>query len=91
MNTFRDVVKAGSGVRFLPPLLHIQLSILFNTLRLKSLLMSRGFPVILGALCIISCLAYPFGWSNNSEVLQICGHESGSFKLGEFDFNFLFK
>ncbi|CDS43363.1 lipoma HMGIC fusion partner [Echinococcus multilocularis] len=35
-----------------------------------------------GALCLVACLVYPFGWSNNSEILQICGPGSGSFKLG---------
>ncbi|VDL60666.1 unnamed protein product [Hymenolepis diminuta] len=30
---------------------------------------------VLGSLCLTSCFIYPFGWSNNSEINQICGDE----------------
>ncbi|KAL5965937.1 LHFPL tetraspan subfamily member 6 protein, partial [Taenia solium] len=35
-----------------------------------------------GTLCLVACIAYPFGWSNNSEISQICGPESGTYELG---------
>ncbi|KAL5105172.1 LHFPL tetraspan subfamily member 6 protein [Taenia crassiceps] len=51
----------------------------------RSLKLSRACSyvyLVAGALCLVACIAYPFGWSNNSEISQICGHASGSYKLG---------
>uniref|UniRef100_A0A5K3EKV5 LHFPL tetraspan subfamily member 6 n=1 Tax=Mesocestoides corti TaxID=53468 RepID=A0A5K3EKV5_MESCO len=42
---------------------------------------SSGY-IVAGSLCLVACFAYPFGWSDNTEILQICGPESGVFKLG---------
>ncbi|VDK22746.1 unnamed protein product [Taenia asiatica] len=38
--------------------------------------------LVAGTLCLVACIAYPFGWSNNSEISQICGPESGTYELG---------
>ncbi|TPP61286.1 hypothetical protein FGIG_01845 [Fasciola gigantica] len=39
--------------------------------------------LIAGTLAFLCCGIYPLGWNQNSEVQQICGQSSSSFRLGK--------
>ncbi|CAH8578937.1 unnamed protein product [Dicrocoelium dendriticum] len=43
---------------------------------------SQAILLLAGSMVLFSCAIYPVGWSSNSEVLQICGEQSSSFRLG---------
>nr|CAH8863254.1 unnamed protein product [Trichobilharzia regenti] len=38
--------------------------------------------LISGLLILLCCILFPIGWSDNSEILQICGQRSSRFDLG---------
>ncbi|CAH8588078.1 unnamed protein product [Heterobilharzia americana] len=38
--------------------------------------------LISGLIILLSCILFPIGWSNNDEIVQICGQRSSRFDLG---------
>ncbi|CAL8096976.1 unnamed protein product [Calicophoron daubneyi] len=42
----------------------------------------QAILLLSGSMVLICCAAYPIGWSDNPEVMQICGEDSANFHLG---------